>query len=75
MLLPDNIYRRVPKFWMFMGILFVVLGLMAGPDFRYFGAYILLGFASIFRSIWLHVARQVVKHFGGIASKGRITGE
>jgi hypothetical protein len=60
MLLPDHIYRRVPHFWLIMGILFLVFGLMAGPDFRFFGAYILLGLVSIGRSIWLFQARQRV---------------
>jgi hypothetical protein len=33
---------------------------MAGPDFRFFGAYMLMGLASIVRSIWLFQARQRV---------------
>jgi hypothetical protein len=60
MLLPDHIYRRVPLFWMIMGTLFLVFGLMAGPDFHYFSAYMLLGLVCIGRSIWLHQARQRV---------------
>ena len=60
MLLPDHIYRRIPHCWLIMGILFLVFGLMAGPDFRFFGAYMLLGLASIIRSIWLFQARQRV---------------
>jgi len=60
MLLPDHIYRRIPHLWMIMGILFLVFGLMAGPDFRFFGAYMLMGVASIIRSIWLFQARQRV---------------
>jgi hypothetical protein len=60
MLLPDHIYRRIPHFWLIMGLLFLVFGLMAGSDFRVFGAYILLGLASIGRSIWLFQARQRV---------------
>ena len=43
-----------------MGVLFLVFGLMAGPDFRFFSAYILLGFVCLGRSIWLHQARQRV---------------
>jgi len=63
MLLPDHIYRRIPHLWMIMGILFLVFGLMAGPDFRFFGAYMLMGVASIIRSIWLFQARQrVARH-------------
>jgi hypothetical protein len=60
MLLPDHIYRRIPQCWLIMGILFLVFGLMAGPDFPYFSAYMLLGVVSIIRSIWLFQARQRV---------------
>jgi hypothetical protein len=60
MLLPDHIYRRIPHLWLIMGILFLVFGLMAGPDFRLFGVYMLMGVASIIRSIWLFQARQRV---------------
>ena len=60
MLLPDHIYRRIPHLWLIMGILFLVFGLMAGPDFRFFGVYMLMGVASIIRSIWLFQARQRV---------------
>lgn len=60
MLLPDHVYRRIPTFWMIMGVLFLVFGLMAGPDFRFFSAYMLLGFVCMGRSAWLHQARQRV---------------
>ena len=60
MLLPDHLYRRVPHFWLIMGILFLVFGLMAGPDFRFFSAYMFLGLGCIVRSIWLFQARQRV---------------
>ena len=60
MLLPDHLYRRLPLFWMIMGVLLLVFGLMAGPDFRYFSACMLLGPVCIGRSIWLYQARQRV---------------
>lgn len=60
MLLPDHIYRRIPLLWMIMGVLFLVFGLMAGPDFRFFAAYMLLGLFCLGRSIWLHQVRQRV---------------
>jgi O-antigen/teichoic acid export membrane protein len=63
MLLPDHVYRRIPKLLFVMGIFFLILGLLAGPDFEYFGAYIALGFVSIGRSIWVSIARRrVVRH-------------
>ncbi len=60
MLLPDHIYRHIPHFWLMMGVLFIIFGLMAGPDFKYFSAYLLLGLVSIVRSRWLFQARQRV---------------
>lgn len=60
MLLPDHIYRRIPSLWMIMGVLFLIFGLMAGPDFRFFSAYMLLGIVCLGRSIWLYQARQRV---------------
>lgn len=57
MLLPDHIYRRMPLFWTIMGVLFLVFGLMAGPDFRFFSGYMLLGLICLGRSVWLYQAR------------------
>lgn len=57
MLLPDHIYRRMPLYWTIMGMLFLVFGLMAGPDFRFFSAYMLLGLICLGRSVWLYQAR------------------
>ncbi len=63
MLLPDHLYRRVPLFWMIMGVLLVIFGLIAVPDFRLFSAYMLLGLTCLGRSIWLYQARQrVARH-------------
>ncbi len=67
MLLPDHIYRRIPLFWMIMGVLFLVFGLMAGPDFRFFSAYMLLGLLSLGRSLWLYQARQRVARRSEVA--------
>jgi hypothetical protein len=66
MLLPDHIYRRVPFFWMLMGILSIVLGILARPDLPRVGAYVLLGFVSIGRSLWLYQARQRVARHGEV---------
>ncbi len=60
MLLPDKLYRHIPQFWMLMGVLFFVFALMTGPDIRFFGTYILMGFVSIGRSVWLYAARRRV---------------
>ncbi|NQV86405.1 MAG: hypothetical protein HQ492_04945 [Woeseiaceae bacterium] len=60
MLLPDQIYRRIPHAWLLMGLLLLIFGSTAGPDIRYVVAYLLLGIASIGRSVWLFQARQRV---------------
>lgn len=60
MLLPDSVYRRIPLLWMIMGVLFVVLGFMAGSDLRLVALYLLVGFVSIGRSCWLFSARHSV---------------
>ena len=43
-----------------MGVLFVVLGLMAGSELRLVAGYLLVGFFSIGRSLWLYSARNSV---------------
>ena len=58
MLLPENIYRRIPLFWTLMGVLFLVCALLAGSEFRFFYAYLILGMVSLARSMWLYAARQ-----------------
>lgn len=63
MLLPDSVYRRIPLIWMIMGVLFLVLGLLAGSDLRLVAAYLLIAFFSIGRSLWLFSARaSVTRH-------------
>ncbi len=57
MLIPEHLYRRMPKLWMLMGLMFLIFGLMAGTEFRFFPAYMGLGFLCICRSIWLYQAR------------------
>ena len=57
MLLPDNIYRRIPQFWMLICILFLLLGASAGSDVDFLPAYFALGVLCIARSIWIYQAR------------------
>ncbi len=62
MLLPDHIYRRIPLYWMGMGLLLLVFGLMAIENIRHFSAYMLLGLICVGRSVWLYqVRRRVVR--------------
>lgn len=58
MLIPDHLYDRLPRLWLLMGFLFVLLGLMAGTEFRYFPAYMALGAICVCRALWIFQARQ-----------------
>ena len=57
MLLPDPIYRRIPLFWMTLGILFLFLGLISGTDYAQFPLYLGVGFLCIARALWIYQAR------------------
>jgi hypothetical protein len=57
MLLSDGVYKRVPLFWMVIGILFLFLGLSAGSGFSLLPAYLALGTLCIARGIWIYQAR------------------
>ena len=58
MLVSDRVYRRIPQIWLFMGILFLLLGLAAGPDTQYFFAYPSLSVLCIARSWQLYLYRR-----------------
>lgn len=62
MLLPDNIYKRIPQYWMLAGVLFLFFGLMAGKTYALFPAYIGFGVLCIVRSIWIYQARWKHHH-------------
>ena len=57
MLLPDSIYRRIPLFWMTLGILFLFLGFAAGPQYAQFPLYLGVGLLCIARALWIYQAR------------------
>ena len=57
MLLSDRAYRLIPRFWLLIGILFLFFGLTAGPDIKFYPAYITLGLLCVTRSIWIYQAR------------------
>jgi len=57
MLLPDNIYQKIPRFWMVLGIMFVMLALVTGPSYDLFPIYLGVGFLCIGRSLWIYQAR------------------
>ncbi len=67
MLVSDRFYNRIPQIWLFMGILFILLGLATGPDFRYFYGYLSLGAISIARAFLIYQNRQKVSRRNRIA--------
>ena len=60
MILSDQAYYRIPQIWLFVGILFLLLGLAAGPDFRFFYAQLLLGALCLFRSFQIYLFRRKI---------------
>ena len=60
MILSDQAYYRIPQIWLFMGILFVLLGLASGSDFRFFYAYLLLGALCLLRSFQIYLFRRKI---------------
>jgi cell division protein FtsW (lipid II flippase) len=57
-LVPDWLYSRIPHIWLSIGLLFLFVGLVAGPDFRLFYAYLLLGLICLFRALYIYQARR-----------------
>ena len=58
MLVPDWLYSRIPHIWLSIGLVFLVIGLAAGPDFRLFYAYLLLGLVCLARALYIYQARH-----------------
>ena len=58
MLVPDWIYARIPYIWLAIGLLFLLIGLAAGPEFQLFYAYILFSLVCLFRALYVYQARR-----------------
>jgi hypothetical protein len=58
MLVPDWIYSRIPYIWLSIGLLFLLIGLAAGPEFRLFYAYLLFSVVCLFRALYVYQARR-----------------
>jgi hypothetical protein len=58
LLLPDWLYSRIPHIWLSIGLLFLVIGLIAGPGFRLFYLYLLFGLVCLFRALYIYQARR-----------------
>lgn len=60
MVVSDRVYYRIPKFWLIVGLAFLLLGLAAGPDYKYFYAHLGLGAACVFRSWQINRQRKKI---------------
>ncbi len=58
MIVSDEVYYRIPKFWLFIGILFLLLALVGGSDFQFFYACLLLSVLCVARSFQIHQNRR-----------------
>ena len=67
MVVSDRVYYRIPKFWLIVGASFLLLGLVAGPDYRLFWAHMLLGGLCIARSLHISYQRRRVNRRRHIA--------
>jgi hypothetical protein len=67
MIVSNRVYNRIPQIWLFIGILFLLLGLAGGPDMRFFYAYPLLSAICIGRSF------QIYQYRRKISRRNRIT--
>jgi hypothetical protein len=62
MWLPTPIYKRVPQFWLLLGLLFMSSGTYLGFDFELTFLYFYTGFACIAWSLWIFVQRYRNRH-------------
>jgi len=60
MIVSDEVYYRIPKFWLYLGMLFLLLGLAAEPGFRFFYACLLLSVLCIARSFQIYQNRRKI---------------
>ena len=58
MIVSDRVYNSIPKIWLFVGILFLLLALATGPDFRYFYAHLSLSAICIVRAFQIYQRRR-----------------
>ena len=57
MLLSESVYKRIPLFWMIVGLLFLLLGWSSETELQFTLAYFGLAVFCIGRSVWIYQAR------------------
>jgi hypothetical protein len=60
MIVSDGVYYRIPQFWLVLGLAFLLLGLVAGTEYRWFHAHLLLGALCILRSWQIYHQRRKI---------------
>lgn len=58
MRLPESVYKRLPQFWLLLGVLFIVTGVFLGTDYPVTYIYFALGVACVFWSFCIVALRQ-----------------
>jgi len=57
MLLSESVYKRIPLFWMIVGLLFLLLGWSGETEMTFSLAYVAIAVLCIGRSVWIYQAR------------------
>jgi hypothetical protein len=61
MWLPTPIYKRVPQFWLLLGLLFMSSGTYLGFDYSLSFVYFGVGFVCAARSLWVFSMRAAAR--------------
>jgi uncharacterized protein YjeT (DUF2065 family) len=70
MWLPTPIYERTPQLWLLMAVLFVVLGLYIGFDYKLTYFYVAVGFICAVRGLQVLRLRKSYRRMAGEDSDG-----
>ena len=57
MRLPESVYKRLPQFWLLLGVLFIVTGAFLGTDYPVTYIYFALGVICVFWSFCIVALR------------------
>lgn len=58
MWLPTPVYKRIPQFWIVMGLMFVANGLYLGLDIPVSNAYVVIGIVCCIFGVGVAVVRS-----------------
>ena len=69
MWLPLQIYKRIPQFWFFLGLLFIAAGWIMGFEFTMAFGYVAIGIASCFFGIGIFMTRLLHRQYQAAAEQ------